>query len=284
MTDPGLAAMQRHYETQQDEDARLRTGIGRLEFLRVQEIVRHHLSGETVRVLDVGGATGVHAEWLLADGHHVHLVDAVPSHVERANQRLGELGRFRADVGDARHLPVPNGSFDVVLLFGPLYHLVERSDRLAAWSEAARAVRPGGLILAMGISRFASLFDGLAQGYLFDADFRAAVAEDVANGRHENPTDDPRWFTTAYFHRPEELAAEAVAAGLEHRATVGVEGMAHWMRHLAQRWENPDEREIILDSARATAHEPTLAALSSHLIAVAARRDPAVPTDRSGGD
>jgi SAM-dependent methyltransferase len=272
MADQALAAMREHYEIRYDEDRRLRSGIGLLEFVRVQEIVRGHLPGDALRILDVGGATGVHAEWLLEDGHEVHLVDPVESHVDRASQRLGELDRFRADVGDARRLPVPDASFDVVLLFGPLYHLVERADRLRAWTEARRAVRPGGLILAMGISRFASLFDGLANGYLFNADFRAAVAHDLATGRHENPTGDPRWFTTAYFHRPHELAAEAVAAGLEDRGTVGVEGMAHWMKHLAERWADVEERQIIVQSARATAQEPTLAGLSSHLIAVAARR------------
>jgi SAM-dependent methyltransferase len=271
MSDPSFAAIRQHYETQYDEDARLREGIGRLEFLRVQEIVRRHLPDEPARVLDVGGATGVHAEWLLDDGHQVHLVDAVGGHVEQAKVRLGRVDRFRADVGDARQLPVADGSFDVVLLFGPLYHLVQRTDRLLAWAEARRAVRSGGLILAMGISRFASLFDGLAHGYLFDAEFRAAVARDLASGRHENPTGDPRWFTTAYFHRPEELAAEAVASGLEHQETVGVEGMAHWLKNLAQRWDHAGDREVILQSVRATEHEPTLAGLSSHVIAVAAR-------------
>jgi hypothetical protein len=48
--------------------------------------------------------------------------------------------------------------------------------------------------------------------------------------------------------------------------------MAHWMKHLDQRWDDAEAREIILDSARATANEPTLAGLSSHLIAVATRR------------
>jgi SAM-dependent methyltransferase len=273
MADRDLAAIRQHYESRYDEDARLRNGIGRLEFLRVQDIVRRHLPNQPARILDVGGATGVHAEWLLADGHRVHLVDVLESHVERARQLLGDVDRFSAEVGDARELSVPTGAFDVVLLFGPLYHLTERSDRVQAWTEAGRAVRPGGVVLGMGISRFASLFDGLAMGYLFEPDFRAAVAQDLASGRHENPTGDPRWFTTAYFHRPEELAAEAVAAGLEHTGTVGVEGMAHWMKHLDQRWDDAEAREIILDSARATANEPTLAGLSSHLIAVATRRD-----------
>ena len=146
-------AIQQHYETDIDEDARLRGGLGRLEFARVQEIVRRHLPPAPQRVLDVGGATGVHAEWLLEDGHQVHLIDLVPGHVDRATARFGGGSHFTAEVGDARQLPVRDAAFDVVLLFGPLYHLVERADRVATWREAARAVVPGGLVLGMGISR-----------------------------------------------------------------------------------------------------------------------------------
>lgn len=271
MSDSSFAAIRSHYELNYNEDARLRQGIGRLEFARVQEIVRRQLPGPSARVLDVGGASGVHAEWLLADGHQVQLIDPMPRHVEQAKARLGHDTSFSAEVADARRLPVPDDSVDLVLLFGPLYHLIERADRLLAWQEAGRVVRPGGLILGMGITRFASLFDGLARGDLFEPQFRALVAQDLATGRHENPTGDPRWFTTAYFHRPEELAEEAVEAGLDARETVGVEGIAHWLKHLDARWENAADREVILQSVRATEHEPTLAGLSSHFITVAAR-------------
>ena len=256
-----------------DEDQRLRQGLGRLELARVQEIVRRHLPPGS-RVLDVGGATGVHAEWLLADGHTVHLVDLLAGHVARATESLGDHPRFTATVGDARTLPLPDASVDVVLLLGPLYHLTERADRLAVWREASRVVVPGGVVVAMGISRFASLFDGLAQAYLFDPAFRAIVAQDLATGVHENPTGDPRWFTTAYFHRPEELAAEASEVGLDVRETVGVEGMAHWMQSLAPVFDDgadPADREVVLDAARAVEAEPSLLGLSPHLVTVAVR-------------
>ena len=236
----------------------------------MQEIVRRHLP-PAARVLDVGGATGVHAEWLLDDGHTVHLVDLLPGHVARADASLGAHERFTASVGDARALPQPDASVDAVLLLGPLYHLTDRADRLAAWREALRVVVPGGVVVAMAISRFASLFDGLAKPYLFDPAFRAMVAQDLATGVHENPTGDPRWFTTAYFHRPEELPAEATEAGLDVRETVGVEGLAHWIKPLASALDDEDRREVVLDAARVIEAEPSLLGLSSHLVTVATR-------------
>jgi SAM-dependent methyltransferase len=261
-----------HYDQDIDEDARLRGGLGRLELARVQEVVRRSVPRRSgLAVVDVGGATGVHAEWLLDDGHDVHLVDLLPRHVERARERLGARAGFRADVGDARHLPREDATADVVLVLGPLYHLQERSDRVAAWREAHRVLVPGGVVVAMAISRFASLMDGLAQSYLFEPGFRSIVQADLATGRHANPTGDPRWFTDAYFHHPDELPAEAQEAGLDVVETVGVEGMVHWMKHLAPRWEDPADREVLLESARAIEHEPTLLGLSSHLLTVARR-------------
>jgi hypothetical protein len=57
-------------------------------------------------VLDVGGGSGVHAEWLSADGYDVELLDPVPLHVERAAGLTGVTARL----GDARHLPVADGT------------------------------------------------------------------------------------------------------------------------------------------------------------------------------
>jgi SAM-dependent methyltransferase len=257
-----------------DEAPRITKGYGRLELLRTREIVRRHLppasEARPSRVLDIGGGPGAHAAWLAADGHRVLLLDPVPEHVRAARRLAATRPGITALLGDARAVPVADQRFDAALLLGPLYHLTDVNDRVAALREAKRAVRPGGLVFAAAISRFASLFDGLARGYLFDPDFRRIVADDLATGQHRNPTDDPRWFTTAYFHHPDELRQECAAAGLTVAEVVGVEGLAQWLRDgLADRWESPDDREIILASVRAVEAEPTLAGLSAHLIAVA---------------
>jgi ubiquinone/menaquinone biosynthesis C-methylase UbiE len=77
-----------------------------------------------------------------------------------------------------------------------------------ALREARRILKPKGVLIAAAISRFASLIDGLARGFFCDSDFRKIVASDLATGQHRNPTSQTAYFTTAYFHRPEELAAE----------------------------------------------------------------------------
>ncbi len=110
-----------------------------------------------------------------------------------------------------------------------MYHLTARHDRVGALAEARRVVRPGGLVFVAAISRFASLFDGLERGYLFEPDFAAIVERDLREGQHRNPTNRPGWFTTAYFHHPEGLRAEAEDVALDVIENVGVEGMAGWL-------------------------------------------------------
>jgi len=171
----------------------------------------------------------------------------------------------------ARRLPVPDASFDAALLMGPLYHLTDPDDRRRAWAEARRAVRPGGYVVGAAISRFASLFDGLARQFLFDPDFRKTAERDLAEGQHRNPTDRPEWFTTAYFHHPHELRAEAQDCGLDVVDLVGVEGLANWLPQLEERWATPEGQETIMFSARCVEAEPTLLGISAHLLIVTRR-------------
>jgi ubiquinone/menaquinone biosynthesis C-methylase UbiE len=259
----------RHYEADwNDEATRITSGLGELELVRTKAILRRFLPPPPARILDVGGATGVHARWLTEDRYGVHVVDPVESHVETVLATLSDVG-VTAEVGDARLLSAPDGSYDVALVFGPLYHLNEREDRVRALREAMRVVLPGGLVAIAAISRFASLFDGLARGFLFNPEFRAIAEGDLRNGRHSNPTDNPHWFTTAYFHHPDDLRDEINEAGLVFVELLGVEGLAGWLGHLEERWATPEGRETILFAAQAVESEPTLLGLSAHLLAIA---------------
>jgi ubiquinone/menaquinone biosynthesis C-methylase UbiE len=256
------------------ERDRLASGPGALEFVRTQALLERYLPPPPAVVADIGGGPGRYAFWLAERGYHVHLVDAVPLHIEQARMAVRDrpgAALASADVGDARALQLPDASIDAVLLLGPLYHLPERGERLHALAEARRVCRPGGVVLAAGISRFASTLDGLRGGYLEDPAFAAVAAGDRRDGRHRNPTGDPVYFTTAYFHRPEELADECVAAGLTHEATLAVEGPGWLLPDLDARLADERRRAVLLAALGSLAAEPTLLGVSAHLLAVARR-------------
>jgi SAM-dependent methyltransferase len=260
-----------HYASGYEATRVTRDG-GRLEYVRTQELVRRFVPPAPAVLLDVGGGPGTYALWLATLGYAVHLVDALPLHVELARQASAAQPKAplaSVALGDARTLDWPDHSADAILLFGPLYHLTERAERVAALREARRVARPGGVVLAIGISRFASTLDGLFSGFLADPAFAAVVQHDLEDGQHRNPAGHPAYFTTAYFHLSEELGAEVVEAGLIHQETLAVEGPPWLSPWVEERWRHPEHREAILHLLRRLEHEPSLLGVSAHLMAVA---------------
>ena len=73
-----------NYYNDGKEEQRLKASLGRLERTRTWEILERHLPPAPSRLLDVGGGTGVYALPLANRGYQVHLIDPVPTHVERA--------------------------------------------------------------------------------------------------------------------------------------------------------------------------------------------------------
>jgi SAM-dependent methyltransferase len=250
------------------ERDRLADGQGRLEYLRTWDVLTRVLPAAPAVVLDVGGATGVYAGPLAAAGYRVHLVDPVPEHVAQAAARPG----VTAAVGDARALSAADGSVDAVLLLGPLYHLLERAQRVAAWREAARVVRPGGVVVSAMISRFASLFDGFVRGYFDEPRFRPLVERALVDGVHRNVDAVKTFFTSAYFHHPGEIVAEVTESGLAVERVVAVESPL-WQAgpRLDEILADPDRTALLLDLLRRIEDEPSLLGASSHLLAVARR-------------
>jgi SAM-dependent methyltransferase len=254
----GLPAEIVAYYERGGEDQRLRSGAGRLEFWRTQDVLRR-LVPASCRVLDVGGGSGVHAEWLAEDGHDVELVDPVPFHVAQAERIAGVTAR----VGDALELPCPDDAFDVVLLMGPLYHLIDHADRVRALREAARVSR--GLVVCATINRWAPLYDTLRVGRFFDPVVRARVEASVASGTHR-PREAEALFTTAYFHTSEEIATESGESGLDVIGQYGVEGAAWLMGGIDSWLDDPAQRAEVLNAMRLTESVPSLLGVSAHLL------------------
>ena len=270
MPDPSRERVLQYY-TDTDEAARLRTTWFQLEHERTRELIRRHLPPPPARIIDAGGASGVYACWLASLGHEVHLIDPVSKHVEQARAASSQQPDHplaSAEVGDARQLPSSKNPFDAVLLLGPLYHLVKKEERIACLREARRVLRPGGLIWGAGISRFASLLDSISNGFFTDPEFAPILERDLEDGQHRNPTTNSIYFTDAYFHKPGELSREFLAAGFQVLEIAAIEGPGWLARDFDRLWENPPQRERLLDVLRKVEHEPSIVGASSHIMAI----------------
>ncbi len=255
------------------EEARLQQGPFVLEEARTRELILRFAPSPPATVLDIGGAAGAYALWLAATGYSVHLVDAVPRLVAEAERRSGLAERPLAScrVGDARALDVPDETADMVLLLGPLYHLTESTDRARALREASRVLKPGGRLFAAAISRYASALDGLARNLLDDPEFERIVERDLQDGQHRNPTERLDYFTTAYFHHPDDLGDEIRDAGLTLNGVYGIEGPGWILPDVSERMANARLRATLLRVARLLETESAVVGTSAHLLAVAQR-------------
>jgi SAM-dependent methyltransferase len=254
------------------EAERLDMKSGQLERERTRELLLRFLPSAPAAILDIGGGPGGHACWLAKKGYEVHLVDITPLHVEMAKAaslRQPEALLASATVGDARSLGWKTESVDVVLLFGPLYHLTDKQDRIRVLTEAHRVLKSSGILFAVGISRFASTLDGLRSGFLKDPQFASIVDRDLKDGQHRNPTTNPMYFMDTFFHHPDELRSEVTDAGFCLTGTYGVEGPAWLVPDFDEWWDKPEYRERLLAIARALETEPSMMGIHAHLIAVA---------------
>lgn len=258
------------YNSTQMETDRLGQHVFQLEKNRTQEIILRHLTS-TMNIADIGGATGAYSFWLHDMGHRVHLLDAAEFHIEAATKISISENKPLASIslGDARQLPYDDEQFDLALLFGPLYHLQEKEDRVKSIAEAKRVLKKGGILLAATITRYASLFDGFWQGFIDDPAFEDILKQDLEDGNHFNPVNHPMYFTDAHFHTQTEIKEEFTTAGFSTFNTIAIEGFGWLTPNFMEKWNDEDSRNKMLQYIKQTENDPIMIGISAHVMTIA---------------
>ena len=138
------------YYNNYNEEGRLLSRHGQVEFLTTMKYIRKCLSGiEATSILEVGAGTGRYSVTLAKQGLRVTAVELLAHNLELLRAKLNGTEPLTALQGNALDLSMlPDGAFDLTMLLGPLYHLYTQKDRLRALQEAVRVTKPGGFILA----------------------------------------------------------------------------------------------------------------------------------------
>lgn len=136
------------YYSGYDEDGRLLSRHGRVEFLTTMRYIEKYLK-PGMRILEIGAATGRYSHTLARMGYRVDAVELIQHNIDLfiANTQPGEQVTVRQ--GNAKDLAfIEDDTYDMTLLLGPMYHLFTVEEQRQALSEALRVTKPGGILMA----------------------------------------------------------------------------------------------------------------------------------------
>jgi len=200
----------------------------RTEFAVTLRALKDYLPDFPAEVLDVGGGPGRYSIALANLGYRVSLLDLSEGCLQLAKQKAQEAGVSFAEclLGNATNLRrFSDSSFDVVLLMGPLYHLLDLDSREQAVKETHRILKKNGLVFATFITRYAPLRwsaknepEWLSQGKEL---LETGVWRPSATGI---PSKARVGFTSSYFAHPAEIRPLMKRNGFEDLDLIGCEG------------------------------------------------------------
>jgi S-adenosylmethionine-dependent methyltransferase len=243
----------------------------RTEFAVTRRALAQYLPSPPAKILDCGGGPGRYAIDLAQEGYEVTLFDLSPDNLALARQKAAEAGVTLAGIeqGYAQELTrFPDAGFDAVLLMGPLYHLLSEKERKAAIAEAYRVVRPGGLVFAAFISRFAAHRDAAAK-YPTEPVEMPGLYEKIEQSGLLPPREGVTFV--AYFAHPDEVEPLVRGQGFEIVETLGAEGFVSVVENYAVNALEGQAWDWWVEANWRAAHEPSLRGAVEHLLIVARR-------------
>jgi len=252
-----------HYSNN-DEDARLASRHGSVEFLTTMRYIEKYLKPGD-RIIETGAATGRYSHALAQAGYEVDAVELVPHNIEvfKAKTQPGE--KITITEGNALDLSgFASNTYDITLLLGPLYHMYNQKDKRQALGEAIRVTKPGGVVFAAYI---------LSDGCILDSGFRRGafdVAEFMQNGYFDSETfaasSEPKLIVELI--RPDDIDELMAAFPATKRLhLVASDGYAIWMREAVDAMDDA-QFGLYLRYHFATCERGDLIGMSSHALDV----------------
>lgn len=210
-----------------DEDGRLLSKHGQVEYLTTMKYIHEYLDGVCEpRILEIGAGTGRYSVTLAKQGFSVTAVELVAHNLEILRGKLDGSEPITAFQGDALDLSaLSDNTYDLTMLLGPMYHLYTREDKLRALSEAVRVTKPGGVIMVAYCMNEATIIS-----YVFRQKGLNTVLE------NNMLTDDWHCISEAKdifeLIRTEEIAELDAELPVERLKLVATDGATRYMREL----------------------------------------------------
>ena len=270
----------KNYYKHFDEKNRLRNdNSGKLEFLMTMRILEKNLAAlgdeSEVSVLDLGGGAGVYSFPLAKKGYKITLADLSETLLEQARKQKEEdkvENLISFDQVNATDLSCyKDNSFDVVLLFGPLYHLTEKDEREKCVSEIRRVLKTGGKVFASFIPHLSGSI-ALVQRFCWSPDqVDINTLEECFNsGKFKNLSSNG--FQEGYYPASEEIEKLFVANGFEKQLLRSIRGFGYEKEDVIYKFKNKNVFSKILELIDSTAGDKSIIEMCGHAMYIGVKK------------
>lgn len=212
------------YYEQIDEDGRLCSRHGRVEYLTTMRYIEKYLK-PGMSVIEIGAGTGRYSHALAQKGYHVDAVELLEHNIEIFKRHTLEGEPVTVTKGNALDLSAfESDKYDITLLLGPMYHLFTREEQSRALTEAFRVAKKGGVIFAaycMGDA--AVLSHGFMKGKIYDI-IEKCMLDTETFETFSNPWD------IFELYRKEDIDKLRSELDVEQLHFVAADGFANYMR------------------------------------------------------
>lgn len=251
------------YYNKFNEEKRLDSRHGQVEFITSMKYLHKYLDElektvpkAEIKILDVGAATGRYSVPLAQEGYDVTAVELVKHNLARLKAKGSSVKAYQGNALKLKRFE--DHTFDIVLLFGPMYHLHEKEEKVKALSEAKRVAKPGGKILVAYIMNEYSVITYAIK--------ERHIKEGVANGMLDETFHCTKSANKLYsFVRTEDIAQLNQETGLKRLEIIAADGPANYIRPYLNALDE-EEFECFIQYHLATCERPDLLGASGHLV------------------
>ena len=248
-----------NYYTGYDEDGRLRSKHGMVEFLTTMRYVQRYLR-PGMRIMEIGAATGRYSHELARQGYWVDAVELLEHNIELFEQNTIPGEKVTVRQGNAMDLSAfEDEIYDITLLLGPMYHLFSREDKLKALGEAIRVTKKGGIVFVAYCMGDASVLSyGFVRGRVHEI-IEKCMLNPVTFDTFSNPWDI---FELCRKENIDELRGQFPVTQLHFVASDG------YTNHMRQTVDAMDDKtyEVYLNYHFATCERLDMVGYSHHTI------------------
>lgn len=251
------------YYNKFNEEKRLDSRHGQVEFITSMKYIHKYLNvieqdkpKSEIKILDVGAATGRYSVPLAEEGYDVTAVELVKHNLARLKAKGSSVKAYQ---GNAMRLKrFEDNSFDAVLVFGPMYHLHEKEEKMKALSEAKRVVRPGGIVfVAYIMNEYSFITYAIKEKHIKEAMEQGMLDEKFHCTKSANELYS--------FVRTEDIENLNQEAGLERVQLIAADGAANYIRPFLNALDEEEFRYFI-EYHLATCERADLMGASGHLV------------------